>query len=95
MFARVIGGAKASLDDTLTNWDTHEPHYALYLAFLRLLEYARASSNTLTQRHLDFYYREILSLREKGAEPGHVHLLVELAKQVSNHEFKAGRLITR
>lgn len=92
VFARVIGEAKTSLDRTLTGWDKHEPHYALYLAFLRLFEYARASSNTLTQRHLDFYYREILRFKEKGAEPGHVHLLAELAKQISSHEFKAGEL---
>jgi hypothetical protein len=90
VFARVVGAAKAALNATLTDWDKHEPHYALYLAFLRLLEYARASSNTLTQRHLDFYYRGILRLEEKGAEPGRVHLLAELAKQVTSREFKAG-----
>ncbi len=92
VFARVTSEAKTALDGTLTGWDKHEPHYALYLAFLRLFEYARASSNTLTQRHLDFYYREILRLKEKSAEPGHVHLLAELAKRVSSHEFKTGEL---
>ena len=92
VFSRVVGEAKATLENTLTNWDKHEPHYALYLAFLRLFEYARASGNTLTKRHLDFYYRKILCLEEKGAEPGHVHLLVELAKHVSDREFKAGEL---
>src|SRR5437879_4832015 len=92
VFARVVSEANAALDGTLTNWNTHEPHYALYLAFLRLFEYARASSNTLTRRHLDFYYREILGLKEKGPEPSHVHLLAELARQVGSHAFKAGVL---
>jgi len=92
VFARVVSAADASFNDTLTGWDKHEPHYALYLAFLRLLEYARASSNTLTQRHLDFYYRDILGLKEKPADPGHVHLLAELAKQVGSREFKVGEL---
>lgn len=92
VFAGVISEAKTALDGTLTSWDKHEPHYALFLAFLRLLEYARASGNTLTQRHLDFYYREILRLKEKSAEPAHVHLLVELAKQVGSREFKSGEL---
>lgn len=73
-------------------FDRHEPHYALFLAFLRLFEFARTEMNTLSGRHLDFYYREILRLREKAAEPGHAHLLVELAKQVNNHEFKKGVL---
>jgi hypothetical protein len=64
----------------------------LFLAFLRLFELVRADINTLTGRHLDFYYRQILRLKEKAAEPGHVHLLVELARQVSSHELQAGQL---
>lgn len=91
VFARTVGDAKQALDDTLTKNDTHEPHYALFLAFLRLLESARSSGNTLTQRHLDFYYRTILGLKEKSAEPGHAHLLAELAKQTSR-DFKPGEL---
>ncbi|MDR4505838.1 MAG: baseplate J/gp47 family protein [Candidatus Scalindua sp.] len=73
-------------------FDLHEPHYALFLTFLRLFEFARTEVNTLTGRHLDFYYREILWLKEKAPEPVHAHLLVELAKQVNNHEFKKGVL---
>jgi hypothetical protein len=90
VFAGVVGGAKNALNDSITGDDTHEPHYALFLAFLKLREYARASGNTLTQRHLDFYYRTILGLKERGSQPGHVHLLAELAKQVFSREFKTG-----
>ena len=90
VFARIISEAERALDDTFTKWDKHEPHYALFLAFLRLFEYARTKANTLTRRHLDFYYREILRLSEKPAQPGHVHLLLELAKHALSHECKAG-----
>ncbi len=89
-YARVVNEAKQALQDTFTNWDSHEPHYTLFLAFLRLFEYARSEMNTLTGRHLDFYYKQILQLREKAAEPGHAHLLVELAKHAAVHELKAG-----
>ncbi len=92
VFARFASEARLALEETLTAVDTHEPHYALFLAFLRLFDYAREDANTLTGRHLDFYYREILRLREKPAEPGHVHLLIELAKQAATHEFKSGDL---
>jgi hypothetical protein len=92
VFARTVSEAVSALNDTLTGWDRHEPHYALFLSFLRLLELVRADINTLTGRHLDFYYRQILLLKEKAAEPGHVHLLVELARQVSSHELQAGQL---
>ena len=92
VYARVATEGRAALQDTLTNWDGHEPHYALFLAFLRLNEYARQQTNTLTQRHLDFYYRDILRLREKPAEPGHAHLLLELAKHVDAYLLKPGEL---
>ena len=94
VFARVVSDAKLALEDTFTTWDGHEPHYALFLAFLRVFEEARTEINTLTGRHLDFYYREVLRLKEKPAEPGHVHLLVELAKHASSHEFKTGELFS-
>ena len=89
-YARLVGDAKLALDATFTKYDRHEPHYTLFLAFLRLQEYARQETNTLTGRHLDFYYRDILRLREKPAEPGHAHLLLELAKHVESHLIQAG-----
>ena len=91
-YALTVGNAKQELAKNLTNWDLHEPHYGLFLAFLRLFEYARTEVNTLTGRHLDLYYREILRLKEKGAQPGHAHLLVELAKQAPGRDFPAGEL---
>ena len=92
VFARVISEARLALEFTFTNWDRHNPHYALFLSFLRLMEYARSEANTITGRHLDFYYREVLQLKEKPALPAKVHLIVELAKQAASHQIKTGEL---
>ena len=92
VFMRVVGEANSALNDMTTNYPDHAPHYALYLAFLQLLEYARTAGNRLTQKHLDFYYRTILGLKEKPAQPGNVHLLAELAKQADSFDFEPGRL---
>lgn len=92
VYARTVADAKAALEDSFTHQDNHQPHYALFLAFLRLQEYARQETNTLTGRHLDFYYREILRLREKPAQPGHAHLLLELAKYTESHLLMQGEL---
>lgn len=92
VYAGTVNEAERALEATLAKWDRHEPHYALFLAYLQLFEYARTEMNTLTGRHLDFYYREILRLKEKAAESGKAHLLVELAKQAPTHLFKAGEL---
>lgn len=92
VYAKVASEGEAALQRSLTDRDDHQPHYALFLAFLRLFAYARDAANTLTSRHLDFYYREILRLKEKPAQPGQVHLLAELAKEVEERLFPAGEL---
>lgn len=91
-FARIVNDAQSALQNTLTNWNHHEPHYALFLTFLRLFEYGRNELNTLTGRHLDFYYREVLRLKEKPAQAHQAFLLAELAKHVATHEIAEGEL---
>jgi len=91
VFSRVGSDAQGALDGLLKS-PGRAPHYALYLAFLQLAEYARTAGNRLTQRHLDFYYRTILGLKESPAQPGHVHLIAELAKQATSFDFAAGTL---
>jgi hypothetical protein len=88
--AKTMNEAKAGLDDALENNPGHAPHYALYLAFLRLMAHARDAGNALTQKHLDFYYSTILGLKPRPAHPGHVHLLAELARQASQFDFTPG-----
>jgi hypothetical protein len=92
-YARVVSDARAALEMSFTQWDSHGPHYALFLAFVRLLEYARKEMNTLTGRHLDYYFREILRLKERPAQASKAHLLAELAKHAGSYEFKANVLL--
>jgi hypothetical protein len=92
VLVRAVAEADQDLDNVVSGWDKHEPHYALFLAFLQLFEHVRDSANTLTQRHLDFYYRTILGLKEKPARPGHAHLYVQLARQAASRDFAPGEL---
>jgi hypothetical protein len=89
-FTKLVTDASAELEQTLTNRDSHQPHYALFLAFLRLFQLTQHQKNTLTKRHLDFYYTEVLRLRQKEALPNKVHVLVELAKHVDQHLLVKG-----
>ena len=47
VFARIIIEAKNAFEETLTKQDNHQPHFALFLAFLRLFEHARALARSL------------------------------------------------
>ncbi len=96
-YSKLVADAENELLQSLENRNTHPAHYALFLAFLRLFRFAQNDLNTITQRHLDFYYKEVLQLKQKAAQPNSVHVLAELAKPVKefillkDSLFKAGK----
>ncbi len=55
------------------------PHFALFLTFIQLLQQAQSQLNSLTRRHLDFYYKEVLQATKKPGIPDQVNVLLELA----------------
>lgn len=68
-----------------------EPHYALFIAFLEMFKIAQTDLNTITKRHLDYYYREVLNLHEHAPVPDQVFILFELAEQLSNGLVPQGK----
>lgn len=67
-----------------------EPHFALFLCFLNLFSYAQERLNTLTQRHLEYYYEKVLQIRRRKPQPDQVHLVFELAKNATEVLLKKG-----
>jgi len=82
---------------TLGDYPKHSPHFALFLAFLKVFRHAQDELNHYTQRHLDFYYKGVLQLINKAPEPDSAHLVLELQKTVDQHRllkntlFKGGK----
>jgi len=66
------------------------PHLVLFLTFLRLFQNAQVRLNEFGQRHLDFYFRQVLGMTKKSAVPDQVNLLIDLAAGVSAVEIPAG-----
>ncbi|MFM2376234.1 MAG: hypothetical protein RLZZ165_1331 [Bacteroidota bacterium] len=60
-----------------------EPHRALFVAFLKMLEPSKALLNGFTRRHLDHYYRERLGLRPGGPVKGVVDVIFSLRPDAS------------
>jgi len=69
-------------------YPTHQPHMALFIAFVELFAYAKKELNELTTKHLDFFYRDVLHLKEKPASADSVYLIYQLAKGVDDFELK-------
>lgn len=86
--AQIVFEAPKFLDETLDEWPEHQAHVALYLVFLKLFRFAQDRLNGLKERHVDYYYKEVLRLKEKGATPDEVHLVLQLAKHVEDYLLK-------
>ncbi|MCG8698226.1 MAG: hypothetical protein MI922_09240, partial [Bacteroidales bacterium] len=69
-----------------------QPHYALFLAFLKILEYSKANINSFTKRYLDYYYQQVLQFTKKNEIPDNVHVIMELAKNIQSHTLRKGEL---
>ncbi|MEO6683646.1 MAG: hypothetical protein ABIN48_12565 [Ginsengibacter sp.] len=75
----------------------HQPHMALFISFLKLFQLAQEQLNKLPGRMLDYYYKDVLRLTSKDAQPDKVHIVFELAKDIieypldKNTPLKAGK----
>jgi hypothetical protein len=67
-----------------------QPHLALFLTFLQLLEYPQQQFKELTQRRLDFYYQQVLRLAKKTATPDRAHVIFSLAPNQTEHRLAQG-----
>ncbi|NJR63082.1 MAG: hypothetical protein HC769_32405 [Cyanobacteria bacterium CRU_2_1] len=89
-YRQIIQHAPKSLQASLTDRQDHQPYLSLYLAFLEVLQLARDDLNRITQRHLDFFYRQVLRLPDRPAQPDQAHLIFELAKLPQAYKLPAG-----
>jgi hypothetical protein len=58
-------------------------HFSLLLTFLELYKEPQRLMNTVTGRHLDFYYHEVLGLKKNDPVPDRAHVIFELKKNTA------------
>ncbi len=89
--SRLRDQAKVYLREAQSGADRrHQPHIALFLAFLHLFRYLQDQLNGLTQKHLDYYYERILHLERRRQLPDCAHLVFQLAQGVIRHTLEPG-----
>lgn len=84
--------AEALFHKSIGNYSNHKPHMALLLTFLQLFRHAQTQLNEYGRKHLEYYYRDVLRLKSRKADPDYAHLIFDLHKHTANHLLKAGTL---
>ena len=82
---QIVGDTEGA--SILQKTQMHEPHLGLLYAFLRLFGYAQNDINQMPQRHLDFYFRQVLGLKPRPFVADEAHLVFE-----SNKSFDAVKI---
>jgi hypothetical protein len=90
---RIKQNAKKYFDECIVNNDTHQPHITLFLTFVYLFQYAIDQLNTLTSKHLLYYYEQVLCLHKQKEVPDQVHVIFEIAKNFHTHLVEEGTLL--
>jgi len=78
------------LNQLMASRNDWPPHLALLMAFLDLYAIAQQDMNQLVSKHLNYYYKKILQLNPKAAQPDQVHVTFELNKSVTPYFLKQG-----
>lgn len=68
------------------------PHMALIMAFLKMYEVEQANLNTLTEKHLQFYYKDILGFKPREGENGKATVFFEPVKNAPETFIPKGTL---
>jgi hypothetical protein len=89
--------AEQSLDQSLLPLkeelkEKNPPHLAILFAFIKLFQYLQGDLNGYSKKHLDFFYKQVLQLKPKGAVPDKVHLVLDIQQQLDKYLFKKGLL---
>lgn len=64
--------------------DSHDPALALYMVFANLFRHVQHKLNRFTERHLDFYCKELLQLSPKPVQPDSAFLILEADPSLRN-----------
>ncbi|WP_456459300.1 hypothetical protein [Reichenbachiella sp.] len=78
------------------NFDSGEtaPHISLMCGFLKAYQNQQRALNGLTERHLDFYYQDILDFKMAGAKPDSAYLLLKLDEKYQPVKVQKGSTLS-
>ena len=80
---------KESIDEN----SNHKAHIGLLIAFLKLYEHAQDDLNTLSKKHLDFYYRNILRQESHGVVAKNMYVHFQIDENIDFLPIDQGKLI--
>ena len=64
------------------------------LSFAKMFKKLQNQINTVTEKHLDFYYYNILKQKQKGLTPDRANIFFKVATHIDTYFLEKGTLLT-
>ncbi len=90
----IVQIAPLYLNESLTQKSDHKPDVALFISFLQVFKKLQDEANTVTEKHLDFYYFNVLKQRQRGLTPDKANIYFDIAKHLDTHYIEKGTVLT-
>lgn len=85
---------KNYLEENICADNNHLPHNAMYIAFALLFKNIQQNLNTLSKRHLDFYYKEVLQQQINKGEATQTIVSFDLLPNIPYSLIEKGAQLT-
>jgi len=82
------------LHNALEHSQNSRPNIALIITFLRLMQYPKDLLNSITKKHRDYYYKEVLGQTKAPERPDITYVYFSLAKEQLPYYVKKGVSLT-
>lgn len=83
----------ALLEKSLEEKSDHQPHIGLLIAFLKIFRFAQDNLNTLTRRHLEYYFFDVLKQQKRAGVPDRSFVCFTLADFASPYLLPKNTLL--
>ena len=77
-FSYLVEHTRTNFEKILPGNGDNRPDMALFLAFLRMIQQSRKQLNSITQRHLDHYYKTVLHSELQTWHPDKTFVIIKL-----------------
>lgn len=92
-YAKLLNTSRQYLKDQSSGGDIYDPHVALLISFLHLYAYLQKPVNRLLEKHLDYFYRDIIGMENREESPDQLHIIVEPAPGINSFLLNKGEEI--
>ena len=91
---QIVNKSNELFRTSLENNDEHQPHIGLLLSFLQIYRLLQKDLNQITQRHLEYYFSEVLLQSPNPGSPDMAYFFVDTIQNFEKNTISSGKRIT-